>query len=165
MDIKAAFLQSQELDRTVYVKPPKNLKKVGVIWQLEKPAYGLNDSPRNWYNSLKDFLVSLDCSVCRYDPGLFYKHEQGKLIGMILLHVDDFLVSGNRHFKDSVVKEIMKKYDVSKHTAGTFKYIGMNIKQCNEFITIDQADYCKNVKIVELEKGRKLQRQSPLTAE
>ena len=48
MDVKAAFLQSKKLDRAVYVKPPKNLKKAGVIWQLEKPAYGLNDSPRNW---------------------------------------------------------------------------------------------------------------------
>ena len=68
IDIKSAFLQSQRLDRVVFVKPPRNLKKVGVIWQLEKPAYGLNDSPRNWYNSLREFLLSIGCVVCRYDP-------------------------------------------------------------------------------------------------
>ena len=165
MDIKAAFLQSQELDRTVHVKPPKNLKKAGVIWQLEKPAYGLNDSPRNWYNSLKEFLVNLGCSVCKFDPGLFYKHEKGKLIGLLLLHVDDFLVSGNNQFKETVLKRITVKYDVSKHIAGSFKYIGINISQNSEYITLDQADYCKNVKIVELDRGRQLQKQSQLTAE
>ena len=41
----------------------------------------------------------------------------------------------------------------------------MNINQTNEYITLDQADYCKNVKIVELESGRQLQKQSELTAE
>jgi hypothetical protein len=147
IDIKAAFLQSQELDRTVYLRPPKNLKKAGVIWVLEKPAYGLNDSPRNWYNSLKDFLLSLGCSVSKYDKGLFYKRSKGKLIGMLLLHVDDFLVCGNSEFKESVLKKITQKYTVSKHSSGSFKYIGVNISQEDDFITMDQYDYSNNVKI------------------
>ena len=163
MDVKAAFLQSKELDRVVYVKPPRNLKKAGVIWQLEKPAYGLNDSPRNWYNSLKEFLLSLGCVVSKYDPGLFYKREKGKLAGMILLHVDDFLVCGNGSFKE-VIKSIMRKYDIHKNIGGSFKYVGVNISQCNDYITMDQFDYCKNVSIVDLEKGRKLQKLSPLTS-
>ncbi|KAL5272394.1 hypothetical protein ACHWQZ_G000556 [Mnemiopsis leidyi] len=142
----------------------RNLKKAGVIWQLEKPAYGLNDSPRNWYNSLKEFLLSLGCVVSKYDPGLFYKREKGKLTGMILLHVDDFLVCGNGSFK-GVIKSIMKKYDIHKNIGGSFKYVGVNISQCNDYITMDQFDYCKNVSIVDLEKGRKLQKLSPLTSE
>ena len=132
-----------------------------MIWVLEKPAYGLNDSPRNWYNSLKEFLLSLGCSVSKYDKGLFYRRAKGKLIGMLLLHVDDFLVCGNSEFRESILKKTTQKYEVSMYTAGSFKYIGVNISQCKDYITMDQYDYSKNVKILELEKGRRLQRQSP----
>ena len=165
MDIKAAFLQSQKLDRTVFVKPPRNLKKVGVIWQLEKPAYGLNDSPRNWYDSLKEFLLSIGCAQCRYDPGLFYYRVDNKLMAVMLLHVDDFLISGNTKFKKEVVSKILAKYDVSKYVAGTFKYIGMNISQDDEYITVDQFHYADSVKIVDLSAQRRIQKDSPLTSD
>ena len=165
MDIKAAFLQSQKLDKTVFVKPPRDLKKVGIIWQLEKPAYGLNDSPRNWYNSLRCFLLSIGCNPCRYDPGFFYYHINNKLAGLMLLHVDDFLVSGNAKFKKAIVTKILDKYDVSKHVAGTFKYIGMNISQNEEFITVDQFEYAEAIKVVYLNAQRRMQKASPLTSE
>ena len=41
IDIKAAFLQSRSLDRDVFVEPPKDLKKEGVLWKLKKPYMGL----------------------------------------------------------------------------------------------------------------------------
>ena len=39
VDIRAAFLQSKILDRDVYVEPPKDVKKPGIIWKLQKPLY------------------------------------------------------------------------------------------------------------------------------
>ena len=165
MDIKAAFLQSKDLDRTVFVKPLRNLKKVGIIWELQKPAYGLNDSPRNWYNSLKGFLLKAGCKNCSLDPGLFYLQVERKLMGLILIHVDDFLVAGNAKFKNEIVKKIMMKYDISKHMTGTFKYIGITISQDSEFIKLDQNDYMQCVKIIDLDKGRQAQKNAMLTAE
>ena len=166
IDIKSAFLQSQQLDRVVFVKPPRNLKKVGVIWQLEKPAYGLNDSPRNWYNSLREFLLSIGCVVCQYDPGLFYFRKNNKLMGILLLHVDDFLIGGNLIFKKEVMSKVFEKYEVSNHvSSSTFKYIGMNISQDEKFVTVEQFDYAENVKIIDLEVNRRLQKESLLTPE
>ena len=43
VDIRAAFLQSQTLDIDVFVMPPEDIKKPGVIWRLWKPLYGLDD--------------------------------------------------------------------------------------------------------------------------
>ena len=37
VDIRAAFLQAKTLDREVYVRPPKDQEKEGVIWKLLKP--------------------------------------------------------------------------------------------------------------------------------
>merc|ERR1712229_25437 len=44
MDIRAAFLQVKTLDREVFVRPPKDQEKEGVIWKLLKPLYGLDDA-------------------------------------------------------------------------------------------------------------------------
>ena len=166
IDIKAAFLQSQSLDRVVFVRPPRNLKKVGVIWQLEKPAYGLDDSPRNWYNSLRQFMLSTGCSVCKYDPALFYYQVNSKLIGMLSLHVDDFLFSGTEKFKSEVVKKIMKNYDISSHvSSASFKYIGMNICQLKDCITLDQFDYAETVKIVDIPSKLRMKKQAVLSEE
>ena len=37
IDIRAAFLQARELDRDVYLLPPKDIRKEGYIWRLKKP--------------------------------------------------------------------------------------------------------------------------------
>ena len=49
IDIRAAFLQSKELKRDVYVIPPKDVARQGYLWKLNKPLYGLSDaSGRFW---------------------------------------------------------------------------------------------------------------------
>ena len=44
LDIRAAFLQSKTLNRDVFIKPPGDIRKPGVIWRLLKPIYGLDDA-------------------------------------------------------------------------------------------------------------------------
>ena len=46
LDIRAAFLQSKPLDRDVFVKPPGDIKKAGIIWRLKKPLYRLDNASR-----------------------------------------------------------------------------------------------------------------------
>ena len=43
MDIKTAFLQGYTLSRAVYLRPPKEAQKHGIIWKLNKCVYGLTD--------------------------------------------------------------------------------------------------------------------------
>ena len=45
-DVRAAFLQSEDLEREVFIEPPPQRRKPGLIWKLRKPAYGLNDASR-----------------------------------------------------------------------------------------------------------------------
>ena len=49
IDIRGAFLQAKVLDREVYLEPPKDVKKVGIILKLKKPLYGLNDVSRKFW--------------------------------------------------------------------------------------------------------------------
>lgn len=49
IDIRAAFLQANKLDREIYMTPPKDVKKEGMIWKLKKPLYGLNDASHKFW--------------------------------------------------------------------------------------------------------------------
>ena len=60
-DIKSAFLQSDEIDRVVYIKPPVEASCQDKIWRLKKSLYGLNDADRQFFLSLTNELSSLGC--------------------------------------------------------------------------------------------------------
>ena len=44
IDIKTAFLQGEELTCEVYIIPPKELGRPGIVWCLKKCVYGLIDA-------------------------------------------------------------------------------------------------------------------------
>ena len=48
VDIRATFLQSRTLDRDVFVEPPSDIKKPGIVWRLKKLLYGLDDASRKF---------------------------------------------------------------------------------------------------------------------
>lgn len=39
MDIKAAFLQEKELTRNIYIRPPPEAQKQGILWRLKKSVF------------------------------------------------------------------------------------------------------------------------------
>ena len=165
IDVKSAYLQAETLERDVFVKPPKKFKKPGLIWQLDKPAYGLIDSARNWYDSISNFLISLGCKKCIYDKALFYYCIDNKLIGLMLMHVDDFLFCGTAKFHTDVIKPLKKKYETSRHEHGAFKYIGIDISQDDLGITLDQTKYIQCVQKVQVKAARQEEAEEKLTKE
>ena len=51
-DIKCAFLQGAELDREVFLCPPRERRIEGVVWKMKKRAYGFVDASRGFYIEL-----------------------------------------------------------------------------------------------------------------
>ena len=96
---------------------------------------------------------------------MFYYHNNNKLCGIILLHVDDFVFAGNQKFQTNVIKPLLDKYVISKHEQSSFKYIGIDINQSKSGIILDQKDYTQCVKTVDISASRKQQSQEPLSQE
>ena len=115
VDVKAAFLQGKTIERDVFVMPPFEAKEDGVIWKLEKVVYGLDDASRNWYFSVKQELLKIRCEQSELDKSLCRWYEDGKLKGLFLMHVDDFLYAGSQNFRKRVVYKIRQKYEMGKH--------------------------------------------------
>ena len=150
MDISSAFLQGNVIQRTVYVKPPKELQENGEIWKLKRCLYGLSDAPREWYDRVCSEMKKLGGKVSLYDKCVFLWHEKGRLIGMITTHVDDFEYAGTPEWQDNVIKKIMEMFKISKKEKGSFKYIGLTIEQNGSEIFVDQNDYCSNLNEVKV---------------
>ena len=59
LDVTNAYLQAKPVDRDIFVEPPKDLKKPGVIWKLLKSVYGTFDGSRNFYLSVDEEIRQL----------------------------------------------------------------------------------------------------------
>jgi hypothetical protein len=115
VDIKGAFMQSHDFDRSVYVIPPRSWEEQA-IWRLIKPVYGLVDSCRAWQRTLDEFLLSYGlCRIHPIFPQLFVFRTHSKLISLIVcVVVDDLLVTGMAEAIEAFVGSVARRFTVGK---------------------------------------------------
>jgi hypothetical protein len=75
MDIRVAFLQSRELERNVYLEPPKDIKTEGKILKLKKPLYGLDDASRKFWLRVGGILKKEGLKHVTGDQAYYFCHE------------------------------------------------------------------------------------------
>lgn len=157
MDIKTAFLQSKQLDRLVYLDPPKEANvPQGHIWKLSKCVYGLTDASRSWDLTLKEELMKSGAIASKYDQAIFTWHFGNKLQGIIAAHVDDFCFAGSEIFQSRVIDRLRHVFAVKTEETAEFQYIGLDIKKNNENIKLGQNEYVKKLKYILVEADRNL---------
>ena len=143
LDISAAFLQGKEIERTVYIIPPREFQKVDVVWKLKKCVYGLSDAARMWYCNVKEQLEAAGLIKCPYDDALFYRKTDGVVDGMMTIHVDDFVYSGSDSFNRDVKSTILKDFVLKSNEKVNFTYLGLEVEQ-NEYdfsVKVSQKKY------------------------
>lgn len=165
-DVKSAFLQGQELQRDVYLQPPKEAStSKDQIWKLRRCLYGLNDAARQFYMSLSEELIKLGAVKSKLDPSLFAFYSKKGLEGLLVSHVDDFLHAGEQSFEETMDK-LCKRFSAGSKETTTFKYTGYQLHQQKDYsIIMDQNDYIKNVTIENLSSARLVQKGDKLSEE
>ena len=129
MDISSAFLQGNQLERTVFVRPSQEVSDGGKIWRLKRCLYGLSDSPREWYDRVCQEMKKLGATVSLYDKSVFMWHENNKLVGVAITHVDDFEYCGTLTWQNNVIKRLSQIFKISKNDKGSFKYVGLTLNR------------------------------------
>ena len=165
LDITSAFLQGNEIEREVYLQPPVELQEAGLIWKLKRCIYGLKDAPRSWYDKVEKEMIELGGKSSKYDDAMFLWHENDKLIGMIVCHVDDFVYSGTDEWHGRVIDKIKKTFRISVENQGSFKYVGLNVTQTDDATLLEQDTYIKRLEPVMMTADRLQDKESPLTKE
>ena len=148
MDIKTAFLPSKELNRLVYLDPPKEANVTpGYIWKLSKCVYGSTDASRSWYLTLRVKLLKSGAVISKYDQAIFTWYFGNKLHGRIATHVDDFYFAGSEIFQTRVMDRLHCLFKIKSEEVAEFQYIGLNIKKNKENVQLEQNESLKKSEI------------------
>ena len=169
-DVKAAFLQGEKQEgRQLAVEPVAELRKAmglgpNEICQLNKGAYGLIDAPYLWYKTFVEFLRVLGFQQSPFDPCLFtLRHEDGRLSGILGIHVDDGLAGGDALFAKKV-DELEKKFPFGSKKSTKFTFTGIELSQKPDYsITLSQSDYIRKIKPISLTPERRAQEDAEIT--
>lgn len=98
-DINHAFLYA-DIDEELYITHYKDKR---CVTPLKKALYGLKQSPKNWNDTLREFMNTLDLYDSIYSPGL-YSSLDGSV--MIAAYVDDCIIAAKT---DKIIDEYMEK--------------------------------------------------------
>ena len=100
-DVSSAFLQGKErdVDTLLYMEQPRGLHLAGTetsdcLLRVVKGVFGLPDAPRAWWLEFsKTLTTELGMTPLQQDSAFFtWRHGNGKLGLMLVVHVDDILV-------------------------------------------------------------------------
>ena len=171
-DAKAAFLQGDLSDSTVFATPaPELAKSLGMsqaeVIKFEKCVYGLVDAPRRWHARVVRDLTARGWTPMVLEPCVMVLRDaQGRTIAICTWHVDDFLVAGR--VDDPIWKTefdaIRGLYEWSDWQTGKIEQCGLWISQHQDHsFTLDQSHYLAEVQPIEVHKTRRQELGNPLT--
>ena len=161
IDVQTAFLQGKKITRDVFIVPPKEAE-TWKLWKLNKCMYGLVDGPRMWYEELCETLKSLGMQLSLYDESLMMWYENGRLAGVMAIHVDDLMCSGNKSFEEKIVGGLKRKFRMSTEVEMKFVYTGLDIKQTMNAIQVSQLGYVDQIAKIDIHKSRVNQNKLPI---
>ena len=138
------------IDRKVFMDPPPERKKDGVIWKLNKSVYGLNDTKRKWLKKIGETLTQLGCKKSKFYHYLFTYWKESQLEGIILLWVDNIFHAGTKKLDRDIIKKVANKFKIGNTEKNSFIYVGLNIKTPAAGITLNQTHYTNRLETAKL---------------
>ena len=147
MDVSAAFLHAS-LEERVVIEPADGYEAdPGVKWLLKKALYGLKQAPREWFKQVMRVMSSMQFIQCQNEAGL-YSRGHGKNSVLILVFVDDFLVTGPCKEEIEKVKKELKNHLTIKDMGSVQRFLNLVIKRnrSNKTLTISQGHYVEELK-------------------
>ena len=78
-------------------------RKKGTLWKFRVDGYGLSEAGKEWYETLSAWFISIGVIRSETDPAFFFYYgKNGRLVGMLALHVDDALYAGSSRFNQVI---------------------------------------------------------------
>ena len=145
---------------------PLGFKNVNpnTLWKIKKDVFGLQEAPRLWWLKFRGDLIEMGWIELRYIKAVFILLEKGRLIGILVIHVDDGLCAGKGRQFDQALSRLYERLPIKGQTGST-TFSGRYIEQKEDCsFVVSQPSYLKDVAPIEIAKERKKQKDSPVTA-
>lgn len=146
LDVKNAFLYG-ELDRDVFMEQPTGYvskEHPHYVCRLKKALYGLKQAPRAWYGKVAQYLNFCGFKVSDADSSLFIKLES-KLHLLVLLYVDDMIITGDNEAEISMLKEDLSVRFEMKNLGEAGYFLGLEVENTDQGYFISQRGYAKEL--------------------
>jgi len=148
MDVQNAFLHG-DLTETVYMAQPAGFvdpDKPNYVCHLHKSLYGMKQSPRAWFDKFSTYLLEFGFHCSIPDPSLFV-YSRGKDIILLLLYVNDMLITGNSsETLASLLAELNKRFKM-KDMGQMHYFLGIQAQFHSEGLFLSQQKYAEDLPI------------------
>ena len=145
MDVITAFLNAR-LRELIYVEQPKGYEgKIDLVCLLLRALYGLKQSPREWYFTLRDFLISKGFKHTESDHSLFVNETTSLIVSVYVDDIQIYGPKGSRHIIE-LKQELHKRFAMTDLGPSTY-YLGMEIQRdrAKRTVRVTQTTYLKKV--------------------
>ncbi|RVW45092.1 Retrovirus-related Pol polyprotein from transposon TNT 1-94 [Vitis vinifera] len=143
LDVKNVFLNG-DLEEEVYMDISAGLEMTSnfnKVCRLRKSLYGLKQSPRAWFERFTKVVKGYGFVQCQSDHTLFVKHfPEGKL-AIIIVYVDDIILTGDHEEKIDLLKKLLTKEFEIKDLGNLKYFLGMEIARSKKGIAVSQRKY------------------------
>ena len=84
---------------------------------------------------------------------LFFHHKYGKLQGLLLIHIDDYLSAGTKVFEEEMMSKLRETYVFGNISSGDFYLTGIHIVQNDKMeISIDQNQFLEQIPVFDVSR-------------
>lgn len=142
-DVKNAFLHG-DLEEEIYMEVPPGYTRqtaASTVCKLKKALYGLKQSPRAWFGRFTKVMTDLGYKQSQGDHTLFIKHSDSGGVTILLVYVDDIIVTGNEKGEQQRLSQCLaKEFEIK--TLGKLKYfLGIEVAHSKKGVFISQQKY------------------------
>ena len=126
MDVKNAFLNG-DLSEEVYMQLSPSLSvESNKVCHFRHALYGLKQAPRAWFVKFSSTNSHLDYMVSHYDYASFLRRTDKGII-LLLLYVDDMIITGNDLSGIKELKDILSQQFKMKDLGHLSYFLGLEI--------------------------------------
>jgi hypothetical protein len=145
LDVQNAFLHG-DLHELVYMEPPPGLRRQGenIVCRLNKSLYGLKQASRNWFSTFSEVIKKAGYQQSKADYSLFTK-SQGSSFTIVLIYVDDILLTGNDLQEMKRLKEFLLKRFRIKDLGDLKYFLGIEFSRSKKGIFMSQRKYALDI--------------------
>jgi len=114
------------------------------VCKLIKALYGLKQAPRAWYAKMDEYLKKVGFQRSESDDTL-YVRQQGKYLVILVMYVDDLIITGNHDDHIAQVKKELHAGFKMTDLGLLHYYLGVEVFQRPHHIFISQSKYAAEV--------------------